>query len=403
MKQAILNLILFLMMTTHPFAAEKVDPELIIKKMFTEDVNRVDRFFTQAFLNQVPKKKLIEIITFYKIKLGMFKKAVAIGTGQKYTLHFERGTTVCTIYIDDKSKITGIWFAGIFFKNDSLKKILVKATSIPGDISITLIKNNKELLISLASDKAMSSASSAKLYILKKLTAQVKSGKNKWEDTLKLEDKYKSLPTGILQTWPAGSELTLRTLANLMISKSDNTASDHLLFFLGRVNVEAISPKRIKPFISTGELFKLKWGLNKKDRDAYIKAPLKEKRKMLKALESMKRTAIRFENKNVAVKEIEWLISTGELCQTIYELRNNSSIAINPGLAEKSNWHLVGFKGGSEPGVLQYTHVLKKTKDGDIFALSATLNHPSQQVDHKNFSALIQRIISLIHSGKLDQ
>ena len=130
-------------------------------------------------------------------------------------------TTVSDIFLDSSNRsVVPRRFWMIFFKNDSLKKILVKATSIPGDISITLIKNNKELLISLASDKAMSSASSAKLYILKKLTAQVKSGKNKWEDTLKLEDKYKSLPTGILQTWPAGSELTLRTLANLMISKS---------------------------------------------------------------------------------------------------------------------------------------------------------------------------------------
>ena len=38
-----------------------------------------------------------------------------------------------------------------------------------------------------------------------------------------------SLPSGITQSWPAGSPVTLQTLATLMISISDNTATDTLV------------------------------------------------------------------------------------------------------------------------------------------------------------------------------
>src|SRR5690606_39753601 len=43
-----------------------------------------------------------------------------------------------------------------------------------------------------------------------------------------------SLPTGILQEWPVGTPMTIQSLATLMISISDNTATDVLLRVAGR-------------------------------------------------------------------------------------------------------------------------------------------------------------------------
>ncbi|MFL9455456.1 serine hydrolase [Tolypothrix bouteillei VB521301_2] len=47
-----------------------------------------------------------------------------------------------------------------------------------------------------------------------------------WKDVVQLQPSEKSLPSGMLHTWPDGSYLTVQTLASLMISLSDNTATD---------------------------------------------------------------------------------------------------------------------------------------------------------------------------------
>ena len=65
--------------------------------------------------------------------------------------------------------------------------------------------------------------------------------------------------------WPRGAPVTLHTLAALMISQSDNTATDMLLHPLGRENVERMmaaigvaAPARNRPLLSTLELSAIK-------------------------------------------------------------------------------------------------------------------------------------------------
>ncbi|MGB4373200.1 MAG: hypothetical protein WBI93_06475, partial [Halanaerobiales bacterium] len=62
---------------------------------------------------------------------------------------------------------------------------------------------------------------------------------------------------------------------------------------------------------------------------------------------------------------------------------------------------LVGFKGGSEPGVLQYTHLLQKDEGGDFYAISVTVNNPEKEVDQFKVNELSSRLIGLIKEGKL--
>ena len=181
---------------------------------------------------------------------------------------------------------------------------------------------------------------------------RISGGKAKWSDTLTLRDEYYSLPSGILQDWPSGSPVTLHTLASLMISRSDNTAADHLLFYLGRNSVEAVAPKGMKPFLSTNEMFKLKGVSGREKGKAYAAADLNTKRRILEQLKTISVNEITFSSNPMFVKEIEWFASTRELCAAINELNDLPILSINPGLVNKRSWHIAGYKGGSEPGVL---------------------------------------------------
>jgi hypothetical protein len=89
-------------------------------------------------------------------------------------------------------------------------------------------------------DDRLAIGSTFKLYVLGELARQVAAGEAAWDDTLPIQEDLKSVPAGDLRFVPAGTEHTLRYYAEAMISQSDNTATDHLLFRLGRENVEAI-------------------------------------------------------------------------------------------------------------------------------------------------------------------
>jgi beta-lactamase class A len=81
--------------------------------------------------------------------------------------------------------------------------------------------------------------SAFKLYVLGALGQAVASHHASWDEQLAIHQQWKSLPSGVLQNEPPGTELTLRQYADYMISISDNTAADHLIHFLGRGAVQA--------------------------------------------------------------------------------------------------------------------------------------------------------------------
>jgi hypothetical protein len=85
----------------------------------------------------------------------------------------------------------------------------------------------------------------------------------------------------------------------------------------------------------------------------------------------------------------------------IYEIKDLKALGINGGIVEKKRWGLASYKGGSEAGVLNYTLVLKRKNDDEIYAISATINNDEEEVDKKKFSELFSRITELIHRSKI--
>jgi len=73
----------------------------------------------------------------------------------------------------------------------------------------------------------------------------------------------------------------------------------------------------------------------------------------------------------------------------------------NPGIGpdNAARWQYVGFKGGSEPGVISMT-LLLQSKAGKWQVLSGTWNNPSAGLDEGRFIGLLTRAAELAAQAK---
>ncbi len=264
-------------------------------------------------------------------------------------------------------------------------------------------------------DTALAIGSGFKLYILAETIRQIDEGTLRWDDIVTLDSATRSTPSGILQKWPSGAPVTIHTLATLMISQSDNTATDLLLHRVGRANVEAMQrtagsqhADRNIPFLSTREFFALKSAAGKSLLSLYVTSTPKVRRTLLDTLNRIAydQLAPATPGKPYEVEAIEWFASASDLVRVAAWIHQNTAdiavqqgraiLAVNPGVQFPSvKWRYVGFKGGSEPGVLSGTFLLQRT-DGMWYVISLTANDSAQPINTAELFGYVQRAAELL-------
>ncbi len=247
--------------------------------------------------------------------------------------------------------------------------------------------------------------SAFKLWVLAALAESVASGARSWTDTVTIEDRYKSLPSGTLQNVPAGTALPLLTVAGQMIAVSDNTAADHLLFTVGRPAVEAMlattghhDPAVDQPFLSTREMFDIKLLLSPADQQAYVSASSDLRRALLATYDLTRdpRTATTAASWTmpILIDKVEWFATPTDLCGVMAALKGYGEkpatknvldvLAINPGISAPAGlFAYVGYKGGSEPGVLDLTWLLQRASDQSWAFFSAGWNDTGKAINEE--------------------
>jgi beta-lactamase class A len=312
-------------------------------------------------------------------------------------------------------KIVSLLFRGVRPDNDKIEDVLKELRGLPGKTSLAVMRLDPapKLLWELNPDAPLAVASAFKLYVLGALAHDVANGKSKWADIVALRDEHLSLPSGLLQAWPKGAPVTLHSLAALMISRSDNTATDHVIHHVGRGRVEAFQatmgagkPELNMPLLTTGELFKLKLVLKQEESAKYVQADADGRRKLLE--QELPRVSLakpRPIGEPVLIEHVEWFFSAADLCRAMDWLRKHVDpavrdiLAVNPGITlDKTHWTYVGYKGGAEPGVLNYT-LLLRDKDNAWFAVSITWNDPKGPADQTRLVTLLQRTLWILQKG----
>ena len=385
--------IIFILLFSFSIYADVEGDKTMFKELFTHKEVNIGELFSDSFLKQVPEASIVQILNNYRDKLGSFKNAEKSQDG--YNLVFTKGTAPAKINLDNKGEISGLWFGAVSLFEDNFTDILSEFEKIEGDVSIYITSDNQDEILTYNENQKLAVGSTFKLYVLKTLYKTIEGKEKSWDDIIQLKNENMSLPSGILQSWPLQSPLTVSTMANLMISLSDNTATDHLIDYIGREKIEDYVDDYNKPFLKTIEAFKLKYGVSSDLRKRYIEGNIETKEDVLSEIKNEDVVISDISDEVSFINYIEWFFSTKELCQTIYDLKDTQELRINPGLVSKNNWYFAGYKGGSEPGVLQYTHILQKEVDAPIYAVSVTVNNKNG-VDENQVTELTSRLISLL-------
>jgi beta-lactamase class A len=305
---------------------------------------------------------------------------------------FEKGEVPAVIVLDPEGRITQLRFLAPRPRFASLEQALAAFRELPGQVSLLVLRNGQELA-GLSPDESLAVGSSFKLAILNALWEEIKAGRRSWSEVLELRPQWKSLPTGILQDWPEGAPITLHTLAALMISLSDNTASDVLLAVLGREQVERWSGQN-RPFLSTREAFALKNPANRELLERYLRANEVERRRLLSELGQIPLPPPTLFTGGPVAPEVEWFFSTRELCRLIEGVVDLPIMAINPGPVQPKSWQKLAYKGGSEPGMINLTAFLI-SHQGHQYCVSATWNDRIV-IDEDRFVSLYSGLLEVL-------
>ena len=408
-------LVVLLWLLPIPLAAAEPDPLAAIARRVARQIAEKPEvsaaMYGPAFLHLVPTAKLAAICKELFEKNGKVlvveKQPGATATSGKFTFRCRETQMTVSLVIeaDAPHRIMSLWFgppAPIVASWDDLTARLAK---LPGEVSFQVERlDDGKILASHQADKPLGIGSAFKLYLLAALIDR----RTPWDKIVKIEDRYKSLPSGQLQNWPAGSPVTVHTLAVQMISISDNTAADHLLALIGREEVEKRlgrfgmkAPARNIPFLATREFFRLK--SDAALRKAYLAASPASRRKILDRVAAM--PALKDSDENwsgpLAIDRIEWFASAADLCRVLGWLDEHGGpsgeaiLAVNPGrVFSKEPFTYVGYKGGSEAGVLSMNWLLH-ARDGRHYALSAIWNDPRSDVDLPRLAGLLSAAAAL--------
>ncbi len=316
-------------------------------------------------------------------------------------------------------RISGLLFGAA--PASSLDALLPDFRALPGQVSLLVARIDSAGMTPLAAidtSRALAIGSAFKLYVFAELIRQIESGARHWNDVVLLDSMSRSLPSGVTQGWPIDTPVTIQTLATLMISISDNTAADRLLHLLGRENVEQIQgvvgnthAMRNIPFLSTREMFALKSSAGSDLLSRYLAGDVAQRRAVLADADRLPLTRINYDlgaAHPLAIDSVEWFASAADLARTMRWLRDHTAsaltapgrkiLAVNPGLPFGEAWSYVGYKGGSETGVLDLTFLLRSLR-GAWYVVTATWNNPAAPVTLATLAELITRAEETLRSG----
>lgn len=379
----------------------------------------LEDFFTPSFLAAVPPAQFTAISDSFARQYG---SAIAISSVQRYgpnsaVLQVEYEKAIATIEITVESvapyKVAGLLAKGFALKGDSIEKIKADFAALPGKSGFVVQKLGDDGVVTTHSANAESqfaTGSTFKLYVLAELASQVAAGERRWSDVVPIG--VRNFSSSATQNWPLDTPVTLQTLATWMISVSDNAATDALMRELGREAIEGklasighSAPDKALPMLTTAEAFALK--SNPALRQRFEKASEAGQRDLLTA----ERSALSFAAIDMshmgsgpnAIETIEWFASpkdTALLLNNLRRLDNQTArdiMAVNSGIgpAAAAKWRYLGYKGGSEPGVISMSF-LAQSKAGQWYAISGSWNNPAKEVDNNAFAALMTRLMDSV-------
>ncbi|WP_374524805.1 serine hydrolase [Sphingopyxis sp.] len=380
-----------------------------------------DTYFAPHFQAAVPEAQFKALVTGmtaqYGRALGVEDKRSLDGRAGSLHLRFEKG--IATVLLDvgapPDERVTGLRFTGFVMANDSFARVTTEFAALPGTTGFLVAEIEGDHIRRVAAanaDRQFAVGSTFKLYVLNELAAEIASSERAWSDVVPLS--HLSFSSAATANWPKDTPVTLQTLANWMMSVSDNGAADTLIHLLGRERIEArmrsaghSDPSRNIPFLTTVEAFALK-GNNFSDlRGDFVKGDDAAQRKLVDVnadrLTLANVDGVSFGAGPRFIDSLEWFASPSDVARAMIDLRARRSpqamaaMAINNGVGPVAAepWRYLGYKGGSENGVLSMSLLGERKADGKWFVVTASWNNPDANLASDRLVGLVTRLLAL--------
>jgi beta-lactamase class A len=235
-------------------------------------------------------------------------------------------------------------------------------------------------------------ASIFKLYVLLGIADAVGAGTVRWDDPLTITKEDKAVGSAGFEDLPPGSQVTVRTAAQQMISASDNMATDLLMARLGPGAVERAlvraghhDPASMTPFPNTHELFSVGWG--EPDLREQWKTASPQGRAEIIAQTNTRHYEPDPQRTHTPASPYgaEWYGNATDICRVHAALQSDAVgpaapvkdiLAATPGIElDKTKWNYIGAKGGNLPGDIGFSwYAVDRT--GQAWVVSFQLNWP---------------------------
>jgi beta-lactamase class A len=389
-------------------------PKLLAGEVAPQD------YFTADFLRAIPPDQIIAFNASLRSQHGnvgdVDRLAATSADAGTVFVRFKKAVVEFQLVTDSEQqgKVAGLRMIGAAPKEDSFAKIGSDIDALPGlkGLIIRPLGREQSPFLSLGADRPLAIASTFKLFILAELDDQIKRGKRKWSDVVRLDRRVFS--SSASDDWPLNAPVTLHTLAAWMIAESDNAATDQLIAILGRGPVGdrmrkiiGANARQSLPLLTTVETFALKSPSNADLRLRYI-ASGEQERAVLLSRERARLTLAAVANRPAQtapehIDSIEWFAAPNDIAALMEYMRSAASadakaiLAMNAGVdpSTAGRWRYIGYKGGSEMGVISMSFLLESQK-GRWYVVSGSWNNPAAEVNEDAFTDYMRRAINLL-------
>lgn len=381
-----------------------------------------DDVFTAAFLGQVPVAQFNAISAQLRARHGAPQAVDGItarveGGGYVVRFAYERAIVSMQMFVAPDGRIAGLLITGVAPRGDSLATVGSEFAGLPGAVSWGVYRLGADGPVRVAGtddETPRAIASSFKLLVLGALDEEVRAGRRRWSEVVPLGPDVQGSATN---GWPDGLPMTLHSLATLMIDRSDNRTTDTLLHLLGRERVErfarardALGGRYAYPLLSTIEVTALKAPAQADLRARWEAGDEGQRRRLLRdhadRLTGSGTDYGALGDGPQSIETVEWFASPRQMAGLLGWFANRASptaraiLSINPGIspATASRFAEVGYKGGSEPGVIAMNLMLRDNA-GNWSIVTGSWNNPAAPVDERRFVELIDRAAALSASA----
>lgn len=351
--------------------------------------------------------------------------------GVRATIEYAVGlghAVLVDLRVDQRGRVTWIRFDPVARKFKSVRDVFQHTKDLADSVSCCVLSlGDPKPLARLGEDRQVYVASLAKLFVHASTVERIRSKDLNWSDIVLLDDKHRSISSGDLNDWPAGAPLTISTLSTLMLSISDNTATDHLIHKVGRGYIEKSlvrsghsDPRGMVPFLSTGEAWKLRSGRDGSLAGEYVKASEQKKRDLLRT----KVADVKFVDVGEPIadepssiqRKVGWRASSADISRCLLRIlelsgKNENShalrvlgvfpsveITMSPEYRKADYFQYQGHKDGTGSQHLSFASLLKT--DQGWFAICMVLENDRDPLDTERINALYARAVQLIGTGR---